>query len=78
MPLVFLALDGLFRLAILVGIGFLVYAAARALFFPAPAAQAAADPLALAAARYARGEIGRDEYLQIRSDLAAPGAVERP
>lgn len=93
MPLL-MALGGLFWLAILAGLGFLVYAAARALIAPAPAAwaappaQAAApDPLALAAARYARGEIGREEYLQIRRDLAglpsgapgiAPGGAEQP
>ncbi len=84
---VLMALGGLFWLAIVVGIGFLVYAAARALIAPGPwAASPAPDPLALAAARYARGEIGREEYLQIRADLAgapagpgaAPGEGARP
>jgi hypothetical protein len=36
------------------------------------------DPLAMASMRYARGEIGRDEYLQLTTDIAAATAVERP
>ncbi len=36
---------------------------------PAPAASAKGAPLETLHLRYARGEIGRDEYLQARSDL---------
>src|SRR5581483_1103532 len=39
---------------------------------PEPAAAAATGPLGDLDARYARGEIGRDEYLQTRADLGGP------
>lgn len=78
----FVAASGLFWILILVGAGFLVYALLRGLGAGAAATMGSAgpteDPAALAAARYARGEIGRDEYLQIRQDLAAPPAGVAP
>lgn len=35
------------------------------------------DPLAVARMRYARGEIGRDEYVQLAQDLGEAPAAER-
>lgn len=70
MGLVMLA-NSVFWLALLVGFGFLVYAALRSWSVPAARGpQAADDPLAILSARYARGEIGREEYLQMRRDLS--------
>ncbi|HEX7525507.1 MAG TPA: SHOCT domain-containing protein [Gaiellaceae bacterium] len=36
------------------------------------------DPLAVARMRYARGEIGRDEYVQLAQDLGEAPAAEPP
>ena len=36
------------------------------------------DPLAVARMRYARGEIGRDEYVQLAQDLGDAPAAEPP
>ena len=71
----FMLANGVFWLVLLVGFGFLVYAAVRSWSAPAPRApQAAEDALSILAARYARGEVGREEYLQMRKDLtSAPG-----
>lgn len=70
--------NGVFWLALIVGSGFLLYAALRHLSVAAPGAPGAGeDALAIASARYARGEISRDDYLQIRQDLQGRPEGER-
>jgi uncharacterized membrane protein len=74
--LILMAANALFWVVILVGAGFLLYAALRG-WSPGPGAAPAGstaareDPLTLLAARYARGEIGREEFLQMRQDLSS-------
>jgi len=64
--------NSVFWLALLVGFGFLVYVALRSWSVPAVRGpQAAEDALAILSARYARGEVGREEYLQMRKDLTS-------
>jgi uncharacterized membrane protein len=66
--------DGVFWILLLIGCGFLVYAAARGWSQPAVGAPQRADgALAILSARYARGEISREEYLQMRADITASG-----
>ncbi len=72
MGLVMLA-SSVFWLVLLVGFGFLVYAALRSWSMPAARVPLAAqDALGILSARYARGEVGREEYLQMRKDLTTP------
>lgn len=67
-PWVFLPM--LFWLLVLAGIGFLVYA----LLERHPVGGGASeDPLRALAARYARGEIDREQYLRVREDLEGRG-----
>ena len=56
---------GLIGVAVLIGIVLLIIWAIRRLSAPT-----AADPKAIAKARYAKGEISREEYQQILTDLA--------
>jgi uncharacterized membrane protein len=65
-------LSGLFWLAILVGLALCAYGllvSRPGTPVPAPAE----DPLRILQLRYARGEIGRDEYMRMRQDLAGDG-----
>jgi len=59
---------GLIGIAILIGVVLLIIWAIRRL--SAPAASVATDPKEIAKARYAKGEISREEYQQILTDLA--------
>lgn len=60
----------LFWMLVLAGIGFLVYAFVRR----RPVGSGAPDdPLRALSARYARGEIDREQYLRMREDLEGPG-----
>lgn len=56
---------GLIGVAVLIGIVLLIIWAIRRLSAPT-----AADPKEIAKARYAKGEISREEYQQILTDLA--------
>ena len=60
----------LFWLLILAGIGFVVYALLRR---QPVGADGSHDPLRTLGARYARGEIDREQYLRIREDLEGRG-----
>lgn len=69
-----MAAGAVFWILILVGLGFLIWALfARAVKSRSDAPEAAEDPLAVARIRYARGEISRDEFLQIQQDLGKGG-----
>lgn len=73
---IILLIRGLFWLVLFVGVGFLVAAAWRSWStVPQVSTRGTGEgALAILAARYARGEIGREEYLQMRKDLAGtPG-----
>jgi len=74
----FMLANGFFWLVLLVGIGFLFYAAVRGWPGPVAASVSGADPLSILAGRYARGEIDRDQFLQMRQDLGAPQAGGKP
>ena len=63
-------LPALFWLLVLVGIVFLVYALVRRQPVGAGPSE---DPLRALAARYARGEIDREQYLRVREDLEGRG-----
>ncbi len=77
-PGILMLLGGLFRVAILVGLVLLVYGVVRHWGEGSAAPPTGGvDPLGLASARYARGEITRDEFLQIQQDLQAARAGER-
>ena len=60
----------LFWLLVLAGIGFVVYALVRRQPVGPGAPE---DPLRALAARYARGEIDREQYLRVREDLEGRG-----
>ena len=63
-------LAGLCWILLLVGVGILLYAlVTRWQAAPGRTAAGRDDPLALVRIRYARGEITRDQYRQILSDL---------
>lgn len=75
-PILMLA-GGVFWLLLLVGLVLLAVGAFRA-WSGSGAWQRAApppsdDPLAILAARYARGEISREDYLQARQDISGGG-----
>ncbi len=64
-------------LLILVGVGFLIYALVQRWGDPKGRMPAEADqPLAIARIRYSRGEITRDEFLQLQRDLDSKGGAE--
>ncbi len=70
-------LAGLFWIVLLVGVGILLYAlVTRWQGGPGRAAPGPDDPLALLKIRYARGEITREQYQQMRGDLARREADE--
>lgn len=60
----------LFWLLVLAGIVFVVYALARR---QPVGAGGADDPLRVLSARYARGEIDREQYLKMREDMEGRG-----
>ena len=74
---IILLVRGLFWLVLLLGVVFLAVAAWRSWSTPlAPVSPRGTGEgaLAILAARYARGEISREEYLQVRRDLTGtPG-----
>lgn len=75
-PILMLA-GGVFWLLLLVGLVLLAVGAFRAWAQPGAWQRAAPppadDPLAILAGRYARGEISREEYLQMRQDISGGG-----
>lgn len=75
--LVIIVIRTLFWLVLLVGIGFLAVAAVRswgAANMRVPPAVGSRDgALAILDERYARGEISREDYLQMRKDLTGGG-----
>ena len=63
-------LAGLFWIVLLVGVGILLYAlVTRWQGGPGRAASGADDPLALLRIRYARGEVTREQYQEMLTDL---------
>lgn len=63
-------LAGLFWIVLLVGVGILLYALVRRWQGgPGRAGSGADDPLALLRIRYARGEVTREQYQQMLTDL---------
>ena len=66
---------GLFWIALLVGIGFLIHALVTRWQHGDPARpNERDDPLAIARIRYARGEITRQEYREMLHDLTGKGS----
>lgn len=74
----FMVLGAVFWILILVGLGFLVYALIRRWGEPVGRPMSTLDdPLAMARMRYARGDITREEFLQIQKDLADRGGPQQ-
>ena len=67
-------LSGLFWILLLAGVGYLLYWLTRHWQTANPTSAAHADdPLAVLKIRYARGEITREQYEEIRNDLQKHG-----
>jgi putative membrane protein len=62
----------LFWLLVLVGIGWLVVSLVTGRLTRAPKVGGTSTAVETLDLRYARGEIGRDDYLQARTDLGHP------
>ena len=67
-------LSGLFWILLLTGVGYILYGLTKHWQTANPTSAATADePLAVLKIRYARGEITREQYEEIRNDLQKHG-----
>lgn len=69
-------LPGLFWLAVLAGLGFLVYVLIRREQRAASTSGGVDDPLAILRVRYARGELSHEEFVRMKNALGIKGGTE--